>query len=140
MLEKRLYDELVGRSMTKTFRARLGKFRKNTLHLGVEPPSKARGDGGNFSNIWQSTLWRLLGFGDLQKKKRLNARGFVREFLCSGMLYRLGKSLKRCDKPSSLHSKKNFLLGGCSFFVSDVKSGGLLGHRGPLCLALGANH
>jgi len=30
---------------------------------------------------------------------------------------------------------KNFLLGGCSFFVSDVISGGL----GPLCLALGAN-
>jgi len=26
------------------------------------------------------------------------------------------------------------------FFVSDVKSGGLLGHLGPLCLALGANH
>jgi len=31
------------------------------------------------------------------------------------------------------------LLGGCRFFVSDVISGGLLGHLGPLCLALGAN-
>jgi len=35
--------------------------------------------------------------------------------------------------------KKNFLPGGCGFFVSDVTSGGLLGHLGPLCLALGAN-
>jgi len=55
------------------------------------------------------------------------------------MLYRPGKSLKRRGKSSSLHSKKNFLLGGCGFFVSDVISGGLLGHLGPLCLALGAN-
>jgi len=31
------------------------------------------------------------------------------------------------------------LLGGCGFFVSDVISGGLLGHLGPLCLTLGAN-
>jgi len=38
-----------------------------------------------------------------------------------------------------LHSKKKFLLGGCGFFVSDVINGGLLGHLGPLCLALGAN-
>jgi len=35
--------------------------------------------------------------------------------------------------------KKIFLLGECGFFVSDVISGGLLGHLGPLCLALGAN-
>jgi len=35
--------------------------------------------------------------------------------------------------------KENFLVGGCEFFVSDVISGGLIGHLGPLCLALGAN-
>ena len=35
--------------------------------------------------------------------------------------------------------KKIFCLGGADFFVSDVISGGLLGHLGPLCLALGAN-
>ena len=81
------------------------------------------------------TLWLLLGiFG----KKRLNARGFAQEFLWSGMLYRPGKSLKRRGKSSSLHSKK-FFSWGCGFFVSDVISGGLLGHLGPLCLALGAN-
>jgi len=72
-------------------------------------------------------------------KKHLNARGFAREFLWSGMLYRPGKSLKRRGKSSRLHSKKNFLLGGCGFFMSDVISRGLLGHLGPLCLALGAN-
>jgi len=46
--------------------------------------------------------------------------------LWSGMLYRPSKSLKRRGKSSSLHSKKIFLLGGCSFFMSDVISGGLL--------------
>jgi len=35
--------------------------------------------------------------------------------------------------------KSSSLLGGCRFFVSDIISGGLLGHLGPLCLALGAN-
>jgi len=34
---------------------------------------------------------------------------------------------------------KNFLLGECGFFVSDVISVPLLGHLGPLYLALGAN-
>jgi len=37
-------------------------------------------------------------------------------------------------------TRKIFLLGGCGFFVSDVVSKGFLGHLGPLCLALGANH
>jgi len=82
------------------------------------------------------TLWHPTAFGDFRKKKRLNTRGFVREFIRCGMLYRPGKSLKRRGKSSSLHSKKKFLLGGCRFFVSDVISGGLLGHLG---LALGAN-
>jgi len=54
-------------------------------------------------------------FRGFSKKKRLNACGFAREFLQSGMLYRLGKSLKRRGKSSSLHSKKNFLLGGADF-------------------------
>ena len=36
-------------------------------------------------------------------------------------------------------TRKDFLVGECSFFVSDIKSGGLSGHLGPLCLALGAN-
>jgi len=58
---------------------------------------------------------RLLS-GIFGKKKRLNARVFAREFL-----------------------QKMFLFGGCGFFVSDFISGGLLGHLGLLCLALGAN-
>ena len=72
-------------------------------------------------------------------KKRLNTRCFAQEFLRSGMLYRPSKSLKRHGKSSILHSKKNFFLEGCGFFVSDVRSGGLLGHLDPLCLALGAS-
>jgi len=49
------------------------------------------------------TLWRPAAFRDFRKKKRLNARGFTREFFWSGMLYRPGKSLKRRAKSSSLH-------------------------------------
>jgi len=85
-------------------------------------------------------LVSCLGFGDFQKKKRLNTRGFAWEFLRSGMLYIPDKSLKRRGKSSSLHLKKNFLLEDAGFFVSDVASGGLLGHLGPLCVALDANH
>ena len=33
-------------------------------------------------------------------------------------------------------TRKKFFAWGCGFFVSDVISGGLLGHLGPLCLAL----
>ena len=71
----------------------------------------------------QIALWRSAAFGDFRKKNRLNARGFAREFLLSGMLYRPSKSLKKSGKSSSLHSKKIFLLGGCGFFVSDIISG-----------------
>jgi len=55
------------------------------------------------------------------------------------MLYRPGKSIKKRGQSSRLDSKKNFLRGGWGLSVSDVISGGLLGHLGPLCLALGAN-
>jgi len=38
------------------------------------------------------------------------------------------------------NEKKIFLVGGYGFFVSDIISGGLLGHFGQLHLALGPNH
>ena len=50
------------------------------------------------------------------EKKRLIERGFARDFLQSGTLYRPGESLKRRGKSSSLHSKKMFCLGECGFF------------------------
>ena len=55
------------------------------------------------------------------------------------MLYRPGKCPKTRGQSSRLHSQKIFLLGGFGLSVSDVISGGLLRHLGPLCLALGAN-
>jgi len=36
-------------------------------------------------------------------------------------------------------TQKNSLVGGCTFFVSDIINGGLLGRNGPLYLVLGAN-
>jgi len=59
-------------------------------------------------------------FRGFSEKKTLNAHGFADEHLWSGMVYRPGKSLKRRGKSSSLHLKKNFLLGGYGFFVNDV--------------------
>jgi len=59
-----------------------------------------------FEHFGVRLLSRIFG------KKRLNAHGFAREFLRSGMLYRPGKYLKRRGKSSNLHSKKIFLLGG----------------------------
>ena len=38
-----------------------------------------------------------------------------------------------------VYTRKKFFAWGCRFFMSDIISGRLLGHRGPLCLALGAN-
>ena len=65
------------------------------------------------------TLWRPLGFGDFRKRKP-DACGFAWEFLCSGMLYRPGKSPKRRSKSPSFHSKK-FSLGGAVFCESRHK-------------------
>jgi len=57
------------------------------------------------------TLWNPGGFGDFQKKQRLNACGFAREYLRSCMGYGPGRSVKS----SSLHSKKFFCLGSAGF-------------------------
>jgi len=73
------------------------------------------------------------------RKKQLDRTCFAREFLRSDKRYRPGEKRKRLGRSFSLHSKKKFLLGGCRFFVSDVISGGLLGHLGQLHLILGSN-
>jgi len=76
-------------------------------------------------------------FRGFSEKKRLNARSFAREFLRSGCSTDPVKVSK--DAASLLAcTRKKILLGECGFFVSDVKSGGLLGHFGPLRLALWA--
>ena len=99
--------------------------------------SSLEADQLNFT-LWKRTIFSQLKFFNslasgcfrgFSEKKHLNACGFAWEFLRSGMLYGPGKSLKRCNKSSSLHSKKIFAW-GCSFFVSDIISGGLLGNLG----------
>jgi len=62
----------------------------------------------------RTTLWRLAAFGDFRKKTP------KRTWLCAGispvrLLYRIGQSLKRRGKSSSLHSKK-FFAWGMRFF------------------------
>jgi len=61
------------------------------------------------------SLWRPAAFGYFQKKKRLNAHGFVWEYLRSCLSYGPGRSVKRCGKSSSLHLKKIFCLGVAGF-------------------------
>jgi len=78
-------------------------------------------------------------FWGFSQKKHLKSLVFAQEYLRSCLGYGPGRSVKRRSKFSSLDSKKKFLPGGWFFFLSDVISGGLLGHFGPLCLALGAN-
>jgi len=78
-------------------------------------------------------------FWGFLSKKHLNARGFAPELLRFSRFYRLGKRLKKRSKSSRLHSKQDLLCGGWGLSVSDVISGGLLGHLGPLCQALGTN-
>jgi len=64
---------------------------------------------------WFLTLWRPAAFGDF-RKKRLNARGFAREYLRSWSGYGPGQSVKRRSKSSGLHSKKVFYAWGLRDF------------------------
>ena len=85
------------------------------------------------------TLWHPLRFGDFWKKNAQTHVASCRnisDLVCSTDPVEVSKhtaSLLVCTQ------KKIFLLGECGFLVSDVISGGLLGHLGPLCLALGTN-
>jgi len=66
-----------------------------------------------FSEGWG--LLKTLASGCFQgflEKKRLNARGFAREYLRSCTGYRPGRSIKRHGQSSSMHSKNCFCLGG----------------------------
>ena len=52
------------------------------------------------------------------------------------------RELFKCSKDLASHvvcNEKQFLVGGCGFFVSDFLCRGLLGHLDPLYLALGLN-
>jgi len=91
----------------------------------------------SISNLDLFQLFGSARFRDFRKKTP------KRTWLCAGIspvryALQTRKSLKRHGKSFSLHWKKNFLVGG-RFFMSDVISEGLLGHLGPLCLALGVN-
>ena len=86
-----------------------------------------------------STPLRPFGFWDFRKKKHIKSLVFAQEYLRSCWAYGPGRSVKKRSKSSNLHSKKKILPRRVGFFMSDVTSGGLLGHFGPICLALGAN-
>jgi len=78
------------------------------------------------------TLWRPAAFGDFRKKNtksHVALRGNLSDPVNAT------DPVKGSTDAASLlvctRRKKNFFLGGCGFFVSDVISGGLSGHLGP---------
>jgi len=89
-------------------------------------------------NLTSATLWHLAGFGDFRKKNSSFWLPYQRPSSADNCTRELfngsngSASLVDC-------TRKKFFAWGWGFFVSDVISGGLLGHLGPLCLALGAN-
>jgi len=85
----------------------------------------------HFNTLVSGCFW---GFS---KEECLNPRGFAREYLCSCTGYRPGRSVKT-RQVLYIALENIFLVRECGFFVSDVISGGLLGHLGPLFL--GPNH
>ena len=84
------------------------------------------------------TLWEPPGFGDFFQKnssfrlpyQRPSSSAHCARELFSG--WNGSASLVDC-------TQKKFFAWGLRFFLSDVISGRLFGHLGPLCLALGAN-
>jgi len=84
------------------------------------------------------TPWRLGGFGDFRKKNS----SFWLPYQSPSSSADSGREMFNGSNGSASLvdcTQKNFFAWGCGFFVSDIISGGLLGHLGPLCLALGAN-
>jgi len=83
-------------------------------------------------------LWDLVTFGEFREKNtetHVALRWYFSGPVSSTDSVKVSKyaaSLVAC-------TRKKFLVGGCGFFVSDVISRELLGHLGPLYLALGAN-
>jgi len=92
----------------------------------------------NIQNINSSIsliLWHPGAFQDFRKNTETHValcRNFSRSVSATDLV-------KASNNVASLLvcTRKNFF--GCGFFVSDIISGRVLGHLGPLCLALGAN-
>jgi len=84
------------------------------------------------------TPWRLGGFGDFRKKNSSFRLPYQRPSSSADCARELLNGSNGSVSLVDCTRKKIFCLGGAGF-LSDVISGGLLGHLGPLCLALGAN-
>ena len=85
-----------------------------------------------------STLWHPAAFGDFREKNADTHVALRGNF--SGPISTTDPVKSSKDEASLVAcTRKNFFAWGCGFFVSDIISRGLLGHLGPLCLALGTN-
>jgi len=84
------------------------------------------------------TLLEPPGFGDFRKKNSSFQLPYQRPSSSTHCARELFSGSNRLASLVDCTWKEFFAWGVC-FFVSDVIRGGLLGHLGPLCLALGAN-
>ena len=84
------------------------------------------------------TLWHLAKIGDFREKNTETHVVLCRYFSSRVSATDLEKVAN--DVASFVVcTRKKFFGCGCGIFVSDIISGGLLGHRGPFYLALGSN-
>jgi len=86
----------------------------------------------------QLTLWHPAAFGDFHKKNTETHVAFRTNFSGPVSATNPVKSSKGAVSLAD-YTQKTFFAWGYAFFVSDVISGGLLGHLGQLHLALGSN-
>jgi len=91
-----------------------------------------------YCTITSLTLWHLAAFGDFHEKNtetHVALRGNFSSPVSATNPVKVSKyaaNLVAC-------TRKNFVVKGYGFFVSDIISGELVGHLGPLHLALSSN-
>ena len=86
------------------------------------------------------TPWRLGGFGDFRKKNSSFQMPYQRPSSSADCARELFNGSNGSASLVDCTRKKNFLLGGCGFFVSDVISEVVLGSFWLMLLDLGPNH
>jgi len=99
-------------------------------------------DAKNIQNrafVFFLTLLEPAGFGNFCKKTSSFQLPYQRPSSSADCARELFNSSNGSASLLDCTRKKKILPRGCGFFVSDIISGGLLGHLGPFCLTLGAN-
>jgi len=136
------FISLYARRIVKSFEGLNSSLAHQVVSYGIAKTWPTLANYTLWNETWPApevwTLWRLAVFGDFWKKTwKLMSLGVGISLLLHGL--QTWSKRQKTRQVFWFALKKLFLLVGCGFFVSDVISGGLFGHFGPVCLALGAN-